>query len=261
MKIAPRSKRTSRAPQLASWRLQDLSWRQVQKLVPAKVDTIILPVGTVEAHGATCIGTDNYIPDSIAESIAPQIHALVAPIVNHGITRSLYSYPGATTVQPETFKRYISEILISFKDSGFRNVIILNGHGGNNSVLKDVALEINHGTKLNIAVIHWWEMCDEVTKEFFGESGAHAGVDETAMVMAINPKLAYPAEYSADMIYTFGRGADVYPVPGTILNTKAGEGKPQFNAVKAKKYHALICAKVAEFAKFVLKRWRDAGLG
>ena len=66
--------------------LQRLNWLTVQQLVPGEIDTVLLPVGTVEAHGAACLGTDNYIPDTIAHDIAERINALVAPTVAHGVT-------------------------------------------------------------------------------------------------------------------------------------------------------------------------------
>lgn len=243
-------------------RLQALTWRDIQRLVPKKIDTIILPVGTVEAHGASCIGTDNYIPDSLAEPVAQRVNALIAPIVNHGITRSLYGYPGSTTIKPRTFIKYLLDILLSFHHSNFKNVIIMNGHGGNNDAIKEVVREANHRWKLNVAAIHWWEMCAELTKEHFGETGGHAGLDENAMVMAIDPSLVDASQYSDDMLYSFAPGADVYPIPGTILTPTPDAGKPRFDDVdSAKEYHAKVADKVGEFCEFVLKRWRDAGLG
>ncbi len=241
--------------------LQARTWRDIQRLVPKEIDTIILPVGTVEAHGASCIGTDNYIPDSIADGIAADTNALIAPIVNHGITRSLYSYPGSTTIEPETFTRYLLDILNSFKRSKFKNVIILNGHGGNNNALKDVVREGNHRFGLNVAALHWWQMCEELTREHFGESGGHAGLDENAMVMAINPDFGFAEQYSDDLVYTFAPGADIYPIPGTILTYRPDAGKPRFdNLESSREYHQKVVTKVSEFAQFVLKRWREAGL-
>ncbi len=241
--------------------LQARTWRDIQRLVPKEIDTIILPVGTVEAHGASCIGTDNYIPDSIADGIAEGTNALIAPIVNHGITRSLYSYPGSTTIEPETFVRYLMDIMKSFARSKFKNVIILNGHGGNNNALKDVVREANHQLGLNVAALHWWQMCDEITHEHFGESGGHAGLDENAMVMAINPDFGFPDQYSDDLVYTFAPGADIYPIPGTILTASADAGKPRFdNLESSREYHQKVVTKVSDFAQFVLKRWREAGL-
>ena len=106
--------------------LQKLSWLTIQKLVPKDIDTIIFPVGTVEAHGSACIGTDNYIPETIAEGIVERVNALIAPTVNYGITKSLYRYNGGSTIKPSTFKMYIRDILDSFVDSGFKNGILSN---------------------------------------------------------------------------------------------------------------------------------------
>ena len=68
--------------------LQKLSWLKVRDLVPSQIDTIILPVGTVEAHGSDCLGTDNYIPENNAHGIAERINALIAPTMPFGITKS-----------------------------------------------------------------------------------------------------------------------------------------------------------------------------
>jgi creatinine amidohydrolase len=240
--------------------LQKLNWLAVQKLVPKKIDTIILPVGTVEAHGSSCIGTDNYIPADIALGIADRLNALVAPVVNYGITRSLYRYPGGSTIRPETFQLYIREILDSFVDSKFHNVFVLNGHGGNNSSLKQAAIDFHQQRLSNIAVIHWWELCAEMTAEFFGHAGGHAGTDETAYVHAMDPDFVDEKRNSRDLAYTFEPGADVYPVPGTVLLYKVGEGYPEYNLAKAKKYRQKVIETVGDFSESVLKRWRKFGL-
>ena len=36
---------------------EELNWMEFEKLVPEKYDTVILPVGTMEAHGVAPIGT------------------------------------------------------------------------------------------------------------------------------------------------------------------------------------------------------------
>ena len=47
-----------------------LNWQEYRDLVPKKIDTVILPVGTIEAHGVTNLATDVVIPLKIAEEIA-----------------------------------------------------------------------------------------------------------------------------------------------------------------------------------------------
>ncbi|MBD3258695.1 creatininase family protein, partial [candidate division GN15 bacterium] len=209
--------------------LQRLSWLRVKELVPASIDTVLFPVGTMEAHGSACLGTDNFIPESISNGLAERLNALVAPIVNYGITKSLLRYNGGSTIKPATFQAYIRDVLDSFADAGFKHVILMNGHGGNNSALKSVAYEFHAEMKTNIAVIHWWELCREMTKEFFGHDGGHAGTDESAMVQAVDPALFDENQYDPDLAYGFQDGADVYPVPGTILLYGDYKGYPEYD--------------------------------
>lgn len=236
-----------------------LSWQKVQSLVPSKIDTIILPVGTIEAHGATSLATDCIIPEDISINIAQRLNALVAPTVNYGVTRSLYRYNGGSTVLPETLSLYVRDILNSFADDGFRHVIIMNGHGGNNAVLKQVAMDFHQKRQSAVAVIHWWELCGDMTKEFFGHVGGHAGTDETAYVQAVDPTLAEQSDYSADQAWYFRPGADVYPVPGTILLYKEGEGHPNYNLDQARAYRLKVIETVGEFAQLITERWRKFG--
>ena len=240
--------------------LQKLSWLKLKDLVPAKIDTVIFPVGTVEAHGSACIGTDNYIPETIAAGIAERVNALIAPTVNYGITKSLYRYNGGSTIKPETFQLYIRDVLDSFVDNGFHNIILMNGHGGNNTALKSVAYEFHKEKAANIAVIHWWDLCAKMTEEFFGHAGGHAGTDETAMVQAIDPKLADKDSFDPELAYYFRPGADVYPVPGSILLYKEGEGYPNFNVEQAKEYRTKVVEKVGGFVEMILGRWKKFGL-
>ncbi|RKX22857.1 MAG: creatininase family protein [Candidatus Zixiibacteriota bacterium] len=240
--------------------LQKLHWQKIKELVPDKINTVILPVGTIEGHGSSCIGTDNYIPENISLGIADRINSIVAPILNYGITKSLYRYNGGLTLSPETYQDVISEILESLTDVGFDNIIVMNGHGGNNTVLKQVASDFHHDNLSNIAVIHWWELCGEMTKEFFGHVGGHAGTDETAMVQAIDENLVDENAYDPELAYYFRAGADVYPVPGSILLYKEGEGYPNFNLEQAKQYRQKVIDTVGDFVEMVLSRWKKFGL-
>jgi creatinine amidohydrolase len=239
--------------------LQKLSWLKVRDLVPSQIDTVILPVGTVEAHGSDCLGTDNYIPENIAHGIAERINALIAPTMPFGITRSLHRYSGCVTLRPDTFAQCLGDIVESLGHSGFKNVIIMNGHGGNNDVLKTVAHDWHRDHGLNICVIHWWELCAEMTEEFFGHVGGHAGTDENAMVQAIDETLVDKEAYDPKQAWFFRPGADVYPVPGTILLYKEGEGLPEYDSEKSRQYREKVVAAVGEFAELVLKRWREQG--
>ncbi|MEW5795389.1 MAG: creatininase family protein [Candidatus Zixiibacteriota bacterium] len=241
-------------------RLQKLNWLQIKELVPKTVDTALLPIGTVEAHGSACIGTDNIIPETIAEGIAERVGALIAPTINYGITRSLYRYAGGMTIRPETFKAYVADVLESLSHSGLHNIIVLNGHGGNNAALKDAAFEFHAKTSSNVAVVHWWELCDNLDRQFWGHPGGHAGTNECAIVQAIDPDQLSRDDYDPTMAWWFRPGADIYPVPGTILLYEKGVGYPEFDMNKARQYRDAVIKEVGDFVSDVIARWRRFGL-
>ncbi len=235
--------------------LQKLTWKNIRELVPHKIDRVIFPVGTVEAHGAAALGTDNIIPESIAAYLADKINALIAPILNYGITKSLYGYPGSMTVKPKNFEPFVDDILKSLYDIGFKKIIVLNGHGGNNSCLKSAAQNFFYKYRINIAVIHWWDLCEDLTREFYGENGGHAGLNETAMVQAVDKSYADKSLLDDNMPYHFVPGADVYPIPGSILLYSEGEGLPDFDVKKARQFQKKVFEKLEEYIKMVLTRW------
>lgn len=239
--------------------LHRLSWLKVRDLVPAKISTVILPIGTVEAHGSACLGTDIFIPEVISDGIAERLNALVAPTINYGITRSLYRYNGGCTIGEETFGAYVRDVLVSLNDVGFKYIIVMNGHGGNNGVLKPVAANFHRERNSCVAVIHWWELCHDMTRDFFGHVGGHAGTDEAAVVHALDPSLLDKDSYDPKLAYYVKPGADVFPIPGSILLYKEGEGYPEFDLAKAVQYREKLIATVGDFAAMVVGRWQQAG--
>src|SRR6266705_3394322 len=82
-------------------RLSHLNWMEMGELVPRRVHTLLLPVGTLEAHGITSLGTDNVIPTRLSEALAERLNAMVAPTIPFGVTAHLGALAGGTHVRPE----------------------------------------------------------------------------------------------------------------------------------------------------------------
>jgi creatinine amidohydrolase len=236
-------------------KLEAMNWMKVEKLVPSKIKTIMLPVGTIEAHGVANLGTDVTIPLFICEKIADELKAIIAPPVYYGITRSLLAYPGSVTVSPSTFESYVTEIMLSLAEKSFSRILVVNGHGGHFNELKNAAWRVHRERKAKVAVIHWWILCEEVTRKFFGQSGGHAGLDENAAVLAINPGLVKKAEYKKDMVFRIRDGMNCFPAPGPILTDKENEGFPEFDEKRAKAYMNKMTAKIKQELLDLLARW------
>jgi creatinine amidohydrolase len=241
---------------LRTRRLEELNWMEFKRLVPAKTDAVLIPVGTIEAHGVTGLGTDNQIPVSICGRIADKVNALIAPGVNYGITKSLLPYPGSVTVLPDTFERYVSEVALGLADAGFRRIVFMNGHGGNTEALKNVSYRLLREKKTYSAVVDWWTLCAEEIKQVYGHVGGHAGTDETAMVQVDHPEDVRKEDYSKDLAFTVQPGLAAVPFPGSIILYKQDEGYPDFDPVRAGKLMNAVCAKVEKTLLDVFRRWQ-----
>jgi creatinine amidohydrolase len=240
--------------------LADLNWQEFQKLVPTEIQTVLIPVGTIEAHGAINNGADCTVPEEFARRFAEPLNALIAPLIPYGVTKSLTRYPGAIRISPETFERYVYEVAMELARNGFKNLIFLNGHGGNRESLDKIAEEITGKTKARVLVFDWWSYTGEIVYEVFGEDGGHAGNNETAAIMAINPKLVKKELYRKDLAGPRNEAVTAYPNPYSIILYKPGQGYPDFDMKKAKTYFDKVSNKCLKLIQDVIAAWDRNGL-
>jgi creatinine amidohydrolase len=138
-----------------SMRLSDLNWFDVESYLK-KDDRIMLVIGSCEQHGYLSLLTDTKIPLAVADAASRQTGVLVAPEVNFGASPYFLAYPGTISLRIATLMDLIEDMVRSMYRHGFRRVLILNGHGGNEPVrgrLYEVANEI---PDLLIAWYGWW---------------------------------------------------------------------------------------------------------
>jgi creatinine amidohydrolase len=243
--------------------LVDLNWMEFKEVIPSKIDTVILPTGTMEPHGVINNGADITSPVAIARTIAKETNAMIAPVIPYGITGSMDAYPGAFSISEAAYRAYFKDVLLGHIKCGFKNIIIMNGHGGPQSaVLEQVAREVGQEKRVRTLVIHWWGYCSDITHSVFGQDGGHAGWNETAFIQAIDKKLVHPERYKDDLaVPNPGPGTySAYPAPATIGLYKAGQGYPKFDQAKADEYYDKVTKKVARLVLDTKKRWDAGGL-
>ena len=52
--------------------MERINWMEFRELVPSKIDTVLLPAGTLEPHGVVNNGADITAPVGMARAIAPR---------------------------------------------------------------------------------------------------------------------------------------------------------------------------------------------
>ncbi|HEX8745574.1 MAG TPA: creatininase family protein, partial [Pyrinomonadaceae bacterium] len=243
--------------------MERINWMEFREVVPGRIQTVLLPTGTLEPHGVINNGADNTAPMAIAQRIARRVNAMIAPTVPYGMTGSMEAYPGAFQITESAYRPFIKQVMEGLVKNGFRNIIILNGHGGpQTTVLNSVAAEVSAERRVRTLVINWWSFASDVTKQVFGEDGGHAGLNETAFIQAIDPSLVQQKRYKEDL-------ATAYPAPGTwsaapfpssIGLYQPGQGYPNFDQKKAREYFDKVTDKVAGLIGEVIRKWDMAGL-
>src|SRR6186997_850899 len=120
-----------------------INWMEFKDVVPSKIDTVLLSTGTLEPHGVINNGADNTAPFAMAKTIAKRTNAMIAPTLSYGITGSMEAYPGAFQITESAYRPFVKQILEGLAKNGFRNIVIMNGHGGGQTaVLQSVAAEV-----------------------------------------------------------------------------------------------------------------------
>ncbi len=244
--------------------MERINWMDFKAAVPSKVQTVLLPTGTLEPHGVINNGADNTAPFALAKTIARRTNAMIAPTLPYGITGSMEAYPGAFQITEAAYRPFVKQILEGLAKNGFRNIIILNGHGGGQTaVLNAVAAEVASERKVRTLVINWWSFASDETKEVFGEDGGHAGWNETAFIQAIDPTLVQPDKYTGPEMTTAYPTAGTWsavPFPSSIGLYQKGQGFPKFDQAKADLYYKKVTDKVAALIIETVKKWDLAGL-
>ena len=243
--------------------LERINWMEFREVVPSKVRTVLLPTGTLEPHGVVNNGADITAPAAMARAIAPRVNAMIAPALPYGITGSLEAYPGAFQITESAYRPFVKQILEGLAKNGFKNIIVLNGHGGpQTAVLNAVAAEVSAERRVRTLVINWWSFASDVTREVFGEDGGHAGWNETAYVQAVDPALVHPGRYREDLATAYPAAGtwSAAPFPSSIGLYQPGQGYPKFDQKKADEYFNKVNDKVANLVNEVVRKWDMAGL-
>ena len=178
---------------------------EFRKLIKSKNPTVIIPVGSLEQHGAHLpITTDSDIVTEIASRLAKKCGFIVFPTISYGISCEhdpLFN----TSLIPKHFEELLQDIIRDLMVYSLTSVIILNGHHGNERNLEKLHRVFNDPSiaaaaaatgaisadaadaaaqelsRLRLQTCHYWKY---MKHEF-----DHAGFVETSIMLAISDKV------------------------------------------------------------------------
>ncbi len=180
-------------------RMEEMNWPDVRAAIDAGFTTAVVAVGSTEQHGPHLpTMTDTRIGDAVAHGVALKLgNALLARTIPIGVSAHHLAFGATVSLQAETLKLIIRDYVDSLVQDGFRRIIFLPSHGGNFAPLAE-AMEDARKAHSGVEVTGYTDLLGltgcltRLSEEFGiseGESGAHAGENETSLMLALEPGL------------------------------------------------------------------------
>lgn len=196
--------------------LDELTWTEVRSQISSGKTTIIVPIGGTEQNGPHMVlGKHNVRVKVLAEKVAHSLgNALVAPVIAYvpegtvNPATAHMRFPGTITVSNAAFEQVLDSAARSFKAHGFRDIVFLGDHGSYQNSEKAVAERLDHewrNTPVRVHALAEYYQAAAVTfskmlrSRGYGDAeiGTHAGLADTSLALAIDPRLVRADQLSS----------------------------------------------------------------
>jgi creatinine amidohydrolase len=171
-------------------KFEKLKWKEVEEQVKNN-NILVLPLGSLEQHGYHLpVDTDVDCANYVAGKVTEKTNTLLLPPIYYGYVEYALDFPGTVSVTNFTLINYLVEIAISLWKTGFKKLLIINGHGGNTAALATALEIISEKTDMLAAGLMWVSMAaDDYNKDREVATGynAHAAEFETDVKYFIDP--------------------------------------------------------------------------
>lgn len=182
-----------------------MNWMRVEDWLH-RDDRCVLPIGSIEQHGYLSLAVDAILAERVAAEAAEPLGVPVFPVMPYGLAPYFLAYPGTVSLRVTTLLAVVGDILDSLYTHGFRRVLIVNGHGGNNPVdafCREWVSAKPDGTRVRFH--NWWNAPKVwAAVQATDPVGSHASWMEnfpwTRLAGAVMPEAAKPPIDSAAMV-------------------------------------------------------------
>jgi creatinine amidohydrolase len=174
--------------------LGELTWKETESLIE-KGAVVLIPTAAFEQHGYHLpLDTDATLASSVAKEVCKlsqeeSVPTVMTPPIWTGFSPHHMKFPGSVTLSLNTFNAIIKEVCESLWTHGFRKILLLNGHGGNSSLLKSLVADLRFTSNIRAVTASYWDFAIPHIKEW--RLSAPGGIDhacemETALMLYLD---------------------------------------------------------------------------
>ena len=147
----------------------------------------VLPVGATEQHGPhLATGTDTLLAEHVAEAAAELTGDIVLPALPYGCSLGHTDrWPGTLSLHPTTMITVVVELGRWAHASGFRKLMLVNGHATNGPPCQSAILQLRHELPdLRPRFVSIFELTPEIARRYTEDApDFHANEAETSMLL------------------------------------------------------------------------------
>lgn len=158
------------------------------------LQVVIVPTGSTEQHNEHLAMIHDTASVTLVAQKAALLHypkVMVATPVSVGISPHWMDRKGTLTLKKETFLAVVFDICESLQTHGVKNILVLNGHGGNVAPLRASVPDFARKLGIRIETNSYWDAyTPEIIKKHMqsGKAPGHAAEFETSFAMAAFPE-------------------------------------------------------------------------
>jgi creatinine amidohydrolase len=177
--------------------LAELTWPDIQTL--NKDTPVVIPIAACEQHGRHLpLFTDSLLLGEVVRRAAEPLkdRVLFAPLTWLGNSDHHLDFPGTLSAPPRAYLDLLNGLLENLIQHGFRRLVFVNGHGGNDVPGKQAIFEVRqrHRQRSDSLLLFatYWNLAESSRLASLGlrqrEMG-HACEWETSMILRLAPHL------------------------------------------------------------------------
>ena len=217
----------------------------------------ILACGVLEKHSEHLpLGTDMFVSHNVSVLAAEREPAVVFPPFYFGQIYEARCFPGTLTIEPKLLLALFQSVLDEIGRNGFKKIVLYNGHGGNNHLLRFLAQSTLWEEKpYSLYLYTGYTDEQQAAREAIRDTDLHehACECETSVMLAINEDLVKMDKVVDEPAYPLERLQDV---PNSFLGISWYADYPDHYAGDARsatkeKGEALREISVSAFAEFL----------
>lgn len=172
---------------------------ELSELLDERDVDVLLPLGSLEQHGPHLpLSTDSIVAEAVAAAVAARADdAVIAPCLAVGVSPHHLGYAGTASIPAPVVSGYVTAVVASLLQRGFRFAYVISGHAGNMPAMDAGLAALPAPLRARAAAFTDWPAQRAAMHDWAQRTleldpaavGSHAGHFETSMLLHLAPEL------------------------------------------------------------------------